>query len=189
MATRSSSSSSSSSETEITSNRIRGTSETSGDITRTESRLRADSPTNTIDGTSIAETTTVRSASPTASHISAAHTLTSFDSVSIATTSNTGITNSGVGSQQPEIAGGIPIIRPPGLQQQQLSGTGIGVFGPQRPAGYPTQPPGSATGSVNQQPIQIDVAAAQQQYQQRGLQPEISPYSKKSDFYREVLII
>ncbi len=183
MATRSSSSSSSSSETEIRSNRIRGTSETSGDITRTESRLRADSPTNTIDGTSIAETTTVRSASPTASHVSAANPLTSFDSVSVATTTNTGIN-----SQQPKIVGGIPIIRPPGLQQQQLSGTGIGVFGPQRPSGYPTQPPGAAPGVVNQQPIQIDVAAAQQQYQQRGIQPEISPYSKKRVLYREILV-
>jgi hypothetical protein len=183
MTTRTSSSSSSSSETEIRSNRIRGTSETSGDITRTESRLRADSPTNTIDGTSIAETTTVRSASPTASHVSAANTLTSFDSVSVATTTNTGV------NSQARIVGGIPIIRPPGLQQQQLSGTGIGVFGPQRPSGYPTQPPGAAPGVVNQQPIQIDVAAAQQQYQQRGIQPEITPYSKKKALCREIFVI
>jgi hypothetical protein len=177
MTTRTSSSSSSSSETEIRSNRIRGPSETSGDITRTESRLRADSPTNTIDGTSIAETTTVRSASPTASHTSAAASRTTYDTISLATTTNTGITNVSAASQKPLVAGGIPIIRPPGLQQQ--SGTGIGVFGPQRPTGYPTQPPTSATGVVHQQPIKIDVAAAQQQYQQRGgVQPEISPYSK-----------
>ncbi|UJR21848.1 hypothetical protein I4U23_024921 [Adineta vaga] len=171
MTTRSTSSSSSSSETEITSERIRATSETSGDITRTESHLRQDSPTNTIDGTSIADTTTVRSASPTASHLSQARTHTTFDSASVATGFSTGTVNT-----QPQLAGGIPIIRPPGLQQQQQGGTGIGVFGPQRPVGYPTQPPSSA-GNINQQPIQIDVAAAQQQYQQRGMQPEISPYS------------
>ena len=74
------------------------------------------------------------------------------------------------------MAGGIPIIRPPGLQQE--SSTGIGVFGPQRPTGYPTQPP--TTSGINQQPIQIDVASAQQQYQQqqRTVPPQISPYSK-----------
>lgn len=178
MTTRSTSSSSSSSETEITSERIRATSETYGDLTRTESHLRQDSPTNTIDGTSIADTTTVRSASPTQSHLSQARTHTTFDSASVATGFSKGTLTS-----QPQLAGGIPIIRPPGLQQQQQGGTGIGVFGPQRPTGYPTQPP-SSVGGISQQPIQIDVAAAQQQYQQRGMQPEISPYSKHECLYR-----
>jgi hypothetical protein len=170
--TASSSSSSSSSEVEVISGRRRETSETSRE---TGSHLRTRSPTNTIDGTSIAETATVRSGSPTASHTSASVGRTTYDTVSIATTTNTGITTASATSQQPQIVGGIPIIRPPGLQQQ--SGTGVGVFGPQRPTGYPTQPPTS--GVVHQQPIQIDVASAQQQYQQRTVQPEISPHSKK----------
>jgi len=171
MTTRSSSASSSS-ESELTSGRIRDVSETSRE---TGSRRRIESPTNTIDGTSLADTTTVRSASPTASQTSAAINRTGYDTVSIATTSNTGMTNATAPSQQSLTAGGIPIIRPPMLQQQ--GGTGVGVFGPQRPAGYPTKPPTTATGVAHQQPIQIDVAAAQQQYQQRGIQPEISPYS------------
>lgn len=186
MATRSSSSSSSSSGTEeVTTGRLREISETSRDTLQTGSRLRTGSPTNTIDGTSIADTTTVRSASPTASHTSAAVSRTAYDAVSIATT-NTGITHATTNSQQqPVVAGGIPIIRPPVLhnQQQQQSGTGLGVFGPQRPAGYPTQPPTTAGGVGNQQGIKIDVAAAQQQYQQRNIQAEISPYSKRN-FYR-----
>lgn len=182
MAARSSSSSSSSSETEeVTTGRLREISETSRDTLQTGSRLRAGSPTNTIDGTSIADTTTLRSASPTASHTSAAVSRTAYDAVSIATTTNTGVTNATTNSQQPTIVGGIPIIRPPVLQQQ--SGTGVGVFGPQRPAGYPTQPPTTAAGVVNQQGIKIDVAAAQQQYQQRNVQAQISPYSK-IDLYR-----
>jgi hypothetical protein len=177
----SSSSSSSSSESEITSRRVREISETSRDTAQTGSHLRAGSPTNTIDGTSIGDTATLRSASPTASHTSAAASRTAYDTVSIATTTQTALTNATFNSQQqPSIAGGIPIIRPPGLQQQ--SGTGVGVFGPQRPGGYPTQPPTTATGVVNQQPIQINVAAAQQQYQQRTGQPEISPYGKRDRY-------
>jgi len=187
MTTRSSSSSSSSSsESELTSGRIRDISETSRE---TGSRLRIESPTNTIDGTSLADTTTVRSASPTASQTSAAITRNGYDTASIATTTNTGFTNATARSQQSQAVGGIPIIRPPVLQQQQQqAGTGIGVFGPQRPTGYPTQPTTTATAVANQQPIQIDVAAAQQQYQQRGVQPGISPYSK-IDLYTQILMI
>ena len=151
MATRSSTSSSSESETEVTSSRARQISETSRDTTHTGSRLRASSPTNTIDGQSLADTTTVRSSSPTAVS------RTTYDSASV-TTAN---------------AGGIPIIRPPALQQQ--SGTGIGHFGPQVPTGYPTQPSTASAG--HQQQIKIDVASAQQQYQQRATQQEISAYS------------
>lgn len=60
--------------------------------------------------------------------------------------------------------GGIPIIRPPVLQQ--------------RPGGYPTQVPMASAG--NQSAIRIDVASAQQQYQQRAAQPDISQYSASS---------
>jgi hypothetical protein len=184
MTTRSSSASSSSSEIELTSGRIRDVSETSRE---TGSRRRIESPTNTIDGTSLADTTTVRSASPTASQISAGITRNGYDTASIATTTNTGFTNATAVSQQSQVVGSIPIIRPPVLQNQQ-AGTGNGVFGPQRPTGYPTQPPTTATGAAHQRPIQIDVAAAQQQYQQRSIQPEISPYSK-IDLYTQILII
>lgn len=176
MTTRSSSSSSSSSsESELRSGgRVREISETSRE---TGSRIRAASPTNTIEGTSIADTATLRSASPTASHTSAAVSRTNYETASIATTLRSAGTNQTAVSgqqQQSATAGGIPIIRPPVLQQQQLSGTEVGVFGPQRPAGYPVQPPAAA----NQQGIRIDVAAAQQQYQQRNVQAEVSPYSK-----------
>lgn len=175
MATRSSSSSSSS-EDEIRSGRVREISETSRE---TGSRLRAASPTNTIEGTSLADTATLRSTSPTASHTSAAVSRKTYDTASIATTMQSTATNVTANSQQQSTtAGGIPIIRPPVLQQQQLSGTGVGVFGPQRPAGYPVQPPTGATSAANQQGIRIDVAAAQQQYQQRNVQQEVSPYSK-----------
>jgi hypothetical protein len=103
-----------------------------------------------------------REKSPTASQRSAVATGTPYDTVSIATTANTGFTNMTVNtsaSQQYITESGIPIIRPPVLQQQQqqLSGTNIGV--------------------VNQ-PIKIDVASAHQQYQQQTAQSEISPYSK-----------
>lgn len=185
MTTRSSSSSSSSSESEITSGRVREISETSRDTSHVESHRRNESPTNTIDGTSLGDTTTVRSirsASPSASHTSATVSAgnTGYDTVSIATTTNTGATNATAPSQLSVVAGGIPIIRPPVLQQQ--SGTGVGVFGPQRPGGYPTQPHPSAADLGHQQPIKIDVAAAQHQYQQRGVQSEASPYGK-IDFY------
>jgi hypothetical protein len=164
MATRTaSSSSSSSSETEVTSTRIREISETSGNTTQTGSRIQGGSPTNTIDGTSFGDTTTARSASPSASHASTAANRSAYDTVSVTTSSNTNITNATRASQ---LTGGIPIIRPPVLQQQH-PGSGIGVFGPQRPGGYPTQPP-----------IQVDVRSAQQQYQQRTVQPEISPYGQ-----------
>lgn len=188
MATRrSSSSSSSSSESEaVASGRVREISETSRE---TGSRLRGGSPTNTIDGTSIGETATLRSASPSASQTSGAVSHTAYDTVSIATTTNTGLSNATANSrQQSAIAGGIPIIRPPVLgQQQQQSGTGVGVFGPQIPGGYPTKPPITATNAVRQQGIQIDVAAAQQQYQQRNVQAEVSPYSKRESYiYRSI---
>jgi hypothetical protein len=101
-----------------------------------------------------------REKSPTASQRSAVATGTPYDTVSIATTTNTGFTNMTANtsaSQQYITESGIPIIRPPVLQQQQLSGTNIGV--------------------VNQ-PIKIDVASAHQQYQQQTAQSEISPYSK-----------
>ena len=131
-----SSSSSSSSETEETTSRVQDISQTSRDTQQTSSRLQVRSPTNTFDGTSIA------------------------DSVSIATTTNTGMTNTSLRQQMP---GGIPIIRPPVLQQ--------------RPGGYPTQGPMGTTAG-NQSAIRIDVTSAQQQYQQRAAQPDISPYSE-----------
>ncbi|CAF3754385.1 unnamed protein product [Rotaria sp. Silwood1] len=177
MTTRTSSSSSSaaSSDSEAP-RRERNFSETSRDVSQSESRVLAPSATNTIDGTSIADTATLRTIPSPASHVSrtTSGTGTAYDSVSMATTTNTGLTNATTPTQQPA-AGGIPIIRPPILQQQ--TSTGTGVFGPQRPTGYPTQPPVVPTNVVNQQPIRIDVAAAQQQYQQHGLQPKISPYS------------
>ncbi|CAF4411737.1 unnamed protein product, partial [Rotaria magnacalcarata] len=93
-----------------------------------------------------------------------------YDTVSIATTTKTGTSN----TTQQQSAGSIPIIRPPVLQQQQQqSNTASGMIGPQKPSGYPTNPPVVPTGGVHQQPIKIDVAAAQQQYQQRGGQPDI----------------
>jgi len=160
MATPSSSSSSSSSETEVTTGRIREISETSRETGRAESHRYTRSPSNTIDRTSLADTTTLRTASPAGSHISGGVGRTVYDTVTTETTTTT--------------AGGVPIIRPPISQQP---GTGVGVFGPQVPGGYPTQPPFTGIGGLNQQGIQIDVGAAQQQYQQRNFQPEISPYS------------
>ena len=107
-----------------------------------------------------------RAESSIISHDSAIATGTPYDSVSLATT-NTGFTsatnftgNTSV-SQQQVLGNGIPIIRPPGLQSQQLSGSNIAV--------------------VNQ-PIRIDVASAQQQYQQYNAQPQISPYGKLQHF-------
>lgn len=160
----SSSSSSSSSESDVTAGRTRGVSETSRDTVHTASQQRERSPTNTIEGTSIGETTTVRSNSPSASHTSAAVTRTAYDEVSITTTATST-------SQQQRVPGGIPIIRPPVLQP--TASPSIGTVLPQRPAGYPTQPP-------NQAPIRIDVASAHQQYQQRTTQPAVSSYSKNS---------
>lgn len=176
MSRRSSSRSSSGSDDE-TSGRDRNFSETSREATQSESHVNARTATNTIDGTSIADTATIRSASPTASHTSGTATGSGYDTVSIATTTKTGVTNA---SQQPQMPGSIPIIRPPVLQQQ--TNTGTGVVGPQRPAGYPTQSSSIGGNSAAQKPIQIDVAAAQQQYQQRGVQPEISPYSSKEKY-------
>ncbi|CAF3307743.1 unnamed protein product [Rotaria sp. Silwood2] len=175
MTTRTSSSSSAASSDSEASARKRNFSETSRDASQSESHVQATSATNTIDATSIAETGTLRSVSSPASHISgtASGGGTAYDSVSLATTNNTGFTNTS--QQQQQLASGIPIIRPPILQQQ--TSTGTGVFGPQRPTGYPTQPPVVPTNAVNQQPIRIDVTAAQQQYQQHGHQPEISPYT------------
>src|SRR5690349_11281746 len=100
--------------------------------------------------------------SPAVSQTSGVATGTPYDTVSLATTTNTGFTsatNFSAGtynSQQPIAAGGIPVIPPPTLQQrQQLSGSNV---------------------NVTNQPIQVDVASAHQQYQQQKLQSEISPY-------------
>ena len=95
--------------------------------------------------------------SSTASQYSAVATGTPYDSVSIATT-NTGFTNVTANtsvSQQQSIPGSIPIIRPPALHSEQQSNA-----------------------SAVNQPIRIDVASANRQYQQSGAQAEISPYSK-----------
>ncbi|CAF1645405.1 unnamed protein product [Rotaria magnacalcarata] len=168
MATRtvSSSSSAASSDTEESSSRARNFSETSREV----SQIVA----NASDANSIHETATQRTTSSSTSHTSSV-TGKSYDTVSIATTTKTGTSN----TTQQQSAGSIPIIRPPVLQQQQQqqSNTASGMIGPQKPSGYPTNPPVVPTGGVHQQPIKIDVAAAQQQYQQRGGQPDISPYS------------
>ena len=101
-----------------------------------------------------------RAESSTASQHSAIATGTPYDTVSIATT-NTGFTNATnitantSVSQQPSIAGSIPIIRPPVLYSEEQS----------------------SLSTVNQ-PIQIDAASAYQQYQQQGIQSQMSPYSK-----------
>ena len=124
------------------------------------------------------ETTTLSSVSPTASHMSTTMTATgkTYDSAPITTTNKAGGTNVSSISRQPQTADVIPVIRPPVLLQHQQSGTGVGVFESQRSTGYPTQP-STMIGIVGsyQQPIRIDVSAAQQQ---RRVQPESSPYSK-----------
>ena len=159
--TSSSSSTTSGSVTQASSSRVRNASETSGDTTHTGSQFRERSPTNTIDGTSIGETATIRSASPSASHMSAQRSRKGADAISITTTQTAGTNVSSVSQN----AGGIPIIRPPVLQPNP------GFVGPQRPAGYPTQPPPTSG-------IQVDVAAAQQQYQQRSMQQSMSSLSE-----------
>lgn len=173
MATRPSSSSSGSSRTssvssdsEDRSKRERNFSETSREVSQIAANARPGSATNTIDAGSLAETATQRTASPTAS---------------IATTVKSGATNAtGVSQSQQQAPGSIPIIRPPVLQQQ--SSTGSGNYGPAKPAGYPTNPPISQVNGTYPKPIQIDVAAAQQQYQQRGGQADVSPYSMRNSF-------
>jgi len=87
-----------------------------------------------------------RQQSSTASQSSALATGTPYDTVSIATTTNTGFTNATnvtantSASQQQATGGSVPIIRPPVLQQQkQVSGKSTGV---------------------TKQPIQIDVASS-----------------------------
>ncbi|CAF3052263.1 unnamed protein product [Rotaria socialis] len=158
-------SSAASSDTEESSSRARNFSETSREV----SQIAA----NASIANSIHETATQRTASSAASQTSSV-TDKGYDTVSIATTTKTGTSN----TTQQQSTGSIPIIRPPVLQQQQQqSNTASGMVGPQKPSGYPTNPPVVPTGGVYQQPIKIDVAAAQQQYQQRGGQPDISPYS------------
>jgi hypothetical protein len=104
-----------------------------------------------------------RTGSSNASQHSAVATGTPYDTVSIATT-NTGFTNvtnitaNTSVSQQQSVAGSIPIIRPPVLHSQQQSTV--------------------SNISAANQPIQINVASAHQQYQQHGAQSEINPYSK-----------
>jgi len=120
---------------------------------------------STLSSSSETEGTTVgvpgarhRQQSSTGSQSSAFATGTQYDTVSIATTTNTGFTNvtaNTSASQQQVTGGGAPIIRPPVIQQQQqqqqkqLSGTGT---------------------DVTNQPIQIDVASAKQ----HTVQSEIS---------------
>jgi hypothetical protein len=111
---------------------------------------------STLSSSSETEGTTVgvpgarhRQQSSTGSQSSAFASGTQYDTVSIATTTNTGFTNvtnvtaNTSASQQQVTGGGAPIIRPPVIQQQQkqLSGTGT---------------------DVTNQPIQIDVASAKQ---------------------------
>ena len=166
----SSSSSSSVSGSEVASRHAREPSVTS----QTVSQRRDRSPTNTIEGNSIAETNSLRSASPTPSQTSATQTRNAPDTTSIATTISQQVPSQ---KTTTSLAGGIPIIRPPTIQQS--SGTGIGVFGPQRPTGYPTQPPATRTTPVGPRtPINIDVASAQQQYQQRAGPAQLSSNSE-----------
>jgi len=92
-----------------------------------------------------------REESATSSQRSVIATGTPYDTVSIATTTNTGFTNvtaNTSASQQQVTRGNIPIIRPPLLQQQQLLNTGNGV------------------------------KSAHQQYGQHTGQSGINPYSK-----------
>ena len=139
-------SSSSESDAGVTSRHVRGTSEGS----QTTSQRRDRSPTNTIEGNSIAETSSLRSATPTSSYqqTGSIHTTTSQQQQQ---------------QQKPQTTavGGIPVIRPPTIQQS--TGSGVGTFGPQHPHGAPNQPP-----------LNINVAAAQQQYQQRGGPAQLS---------------
>ena len=146
---RTSSSSESDSELASTSRNVRGTSEVSQ-----SSQRRDRSPTNTIEGNSIAETSSLRTASPTPSHnqTTSIHTTTSHQ-------------QQFQNSSQTSAVGGIPVIRPPTIQQS--TGTGVGVFGPQHPQGNPIHPP-----------LNINVAAAHQQYQQQGGPAQMSSYSK-----------
>jgi hypothetical protein len=165
MTTRSSSSSSLS-EAQAASSRARGISESSQSTILTASQFHIPSPTNTIDDTSFAETTTVRSSSPAPSQTSTAVKNTAYDAASVATTTRTGSINAMSSSQQPSVSG-IPIIRPPVLQS--TAATDTGVFGAQRPVNNYSNPSSA---------IRIDVAAAQQQYQQRADQSQMSSYSK-----------
>ena len=90
------------------SRRVHNVSATSEDAQQTQSHHREDSATATADHTSMSETTSVRSISPTGSLRSAA---TGF-------TNATGITGITSVSQQ-QVASDISSIRPSGLQQQQ----------------------------------------------------------------------
>jgi hypothetical protein len=114
----SSSSSSSSSETdEITSGRVRGVSETSRD-THQSSVRDGGSVSNTINRASVFETATIGTSSPAASYTSAVATGTPYDSISLATTTNTGFSNTATSQMS------IPVLPPPIMQppppQQRL---------------------------------------------------------------------
>lgn len=133
MATRTLSTSSSVTETDATSSRVRNASETSADTTHSGSQLRDRSPTNTIDGTSVAETATIRSVSQ------ASASRTGTDAISVATVASSN-------SQAP--SGGIPVIRPPVFQHNP------GPVAPPRQAPQQTQPTTA---------LSVDVNAARQQ--------------------------
>lgn len=100
------------------SRRSSSSSESGSEVTsHTASQQRDRSPTHTIEGTSIAETNSLRSASPTPSH------------------NLTSSVNHTVSQQQTTAIGGIPVIRPPVIPP--TTGSGINHFGPQ----HPTQTP------------------------------------------------
>lgn len=115
----SSSSSSSSSETEeITTGRIRGMSETSRD-THQSSVRDGGSVSNTINRASVVETTTIGTSSPAASYTSAVATGTPYDSISLATTTNTGFSNTATSQQSISVLPP-PILQPPPQQRLQV---------------------------------------------------------------------
>lgn len=127
MATRTLSTSSSVTETDATSSRVRNASETSADTTHSGSQLRDRSPTNTIDGTSVAETATIRSVSQ------ASASRTGTDAISVAT----------VASSNSQAPSGIPVIRPPVFQHNP------GPVAPPRQAPQQTQPTTALSVDVN----------------------------------------
>jgi hypothetical protein len=152
----------SSTETELTSSRVRGSSETSRDTIHTGSQFHAKSPSQTIDGASIAETTTIRSNSPTTSHLSMQDKRSAYDATSVTT-------GTSIRSQAPQFAA----LQPPVA----------GPYPPQRPAGYPTQPP-----TIRPAAMHIDVHAAQQQYQQRGAPTSsYSQYKRRGSLSKECI--
>jgi hypothetical protein len=129
------------------SRRTRDVSATSEDTQQTRTRHRQESATNTVDRTSMSDSTSVRSTSPATSLRSSGTYGNPSDAISVATTAQTGFTDATAVTANTSVS-----------QQQQFSGGNTGVYN--QPTGDSNTSSSGGTSIQQQQQPHFDAAKA-----------------------------